>query len=154
MKSSKGISLLEILIVLPLICGLFFCASQVIDFYQNKHTGMVYDELKMAVRFARMQALEKGVPFALNPLTEQNWSSGIRLFVDNKNHQYSAKDDLLYQWQWGFKDVQVEWKGFRSEYYLIFSPLIRQASSNGTFIVKNTRGIEKKIVINRLGSFQ
>lgn len=152
MKAS-AFTLLECLITLAILSLLFFfCLPFTSTFYSKNEIDVLEKQIVSAVQYSRHMALMMGKDLTLSPFPETgDWSEGMILFVDNKTHHYSPTDQLLYQWHWPLRQVQVLWHGFRSNDYLIFSAHLTQATTNGHFLIMNGQIEQKKITINRLG---
>lgn len=153
MKRNNGLTLIELLIYLSVLCVLLLLSIPLSsDFYQKKHADRVGDDIKSAIRYSRNMAFKNNVPLALNPLSESgDWSKGMVLFIDNPLHRYTDKDKIVHQWQWNYPGVQVAWRGFRSNQYVIFSPVLRQSTANGQFTIVTNKPYQKDLIVNRLG---
>jgi type IV fimbrial biogenesis protein FimT len=147
-NNSKGISLIELIIALTLIAlvaSLGFPALNAL-IQKNRLDNLSHD-LKAALQFARLQAVLRGEKLCLSPL--HDWSNGMHLCVDNPKHR-CQKRGILYQWRWFYHGFQIDWRGFLSKNYLLFSPDMGSNTLNGVFYLRNQQA-EKKLVINRLG---
>lgn len=147
-NNSRGISLIELIIalaIIALIASLSLPSLNVL-IQKNQLENLSHD-LKAALQFARLQAVLRGEKLCLNP--QHDWSSGMHLCVDNPEHR-CRKNGILYQWQWFYHGLQVDWRGFLSKNYLLFSPNMGSNTLNGVFYLRN-QSAEKKLVINRLG---
>jgi prepilin-type N-terminal cleavage/methylation domain-containing protein len=153
MIKNLGLTLIELLAGLMIISIMFaFCIPLGLSLYGKTQLKQLENELGIAIRFARNMALLKHLPLVLTPLpNSNNWSDGMILFVDNKNHQYTEADQIIHQWNWQKLKVQLSWFGFRSNNYLIFSSTLNHSTANGHFILRNNEGDSLKLVINRLG---
>lgn len=153
MMRNYGLTLIELLAGLVIISIMFaFCLPLGFSLYGKNQLKVLENEISIAIRFARNMALMKHIPLVLSPLPKtNNWSDGMILFVDNKNHQYTETDQLIHQWNWQKLKVQVNWQGFRSHNYLIFSSTLSHSANNGHFTLRNKEGETVKLVINRLG---
>lgn len=150
-SSSAGFTLLELLIslfVLALITS--FSLSNTSALYQKNQLQAVTSEIKKAIQTGKLQALSRGESLALTPLTNStDWSSGMLLFVDNANHQYTPDGKLIYQWTWKSTGVHVSWQGFQSKNYLLFAANLKSNITNGFFIIKDNAH-QVKLIVNRL----
>lgn len=153
MKRS-GFTLIELLIYSGVLCILLLLSMPLfVDFYQKKRAEIVADDIKSAIRFARNLAFKNDTPMTLNPLSDsQDWSQGMVLFVDNPNHHFTGQDKVVYQWQWNYPGVRVNWQGFRSNHYITFSPILRQSTANGHFSIATNHKYQNKLIVNRLGA--
>ncbi|MDI9819889.1 MULTISPECIES: GspH/FimT family protein [unclassified Legionella] len=151
MRNIRGITLLELLIYLGLSGFiLFMCLPSWSPFLHKNQLNLVVDELNSAIHYARNMALVSESALLLAPLPHKDWSEGMILFVDNPKHQYESGDKLLYQWQWTHPGVQLSWKGFQSNDYLLFSNDLNHAALSGHFdIVSEFAHV--KLVVNRFG---
>jgi prepilin-type N-terminal cleavage/methylation domain-containing protein len=148
-----GLTLLELLVgLLILTILLWLCLPLGIAIMQRNQLQIMENEITMAVSYARNMALVYKLPLTLTPLANStDWSSGMILFIDNKNHQYTKEDKLIHQWQWFHHGIQVIWQGFRSPHYLIFSSELQHAATSGHFAIKVEHGGSAKLVLNRFG---
>lgn len=149
---SKGLTLVELLVTMSLLfIIIFFTIPFTPDFLKKNELECVANEIKIAIHTAKMQALITRDRLALTPILGNNdWSQGMRLFVDNLTHQYTERDKLIYQWHWKYPGVSVTWQGFQSKKYILFSTDMSCSATNGYFMIQSTlRHI--KLIINRLG---
>ncbi|ASQ45719.1 GspH/FimT family protein [Legionella clemsonensis] len=153
MKTIGGMTLLELVCCLLLICVLFFTTVPAqFSLMQHNQLKVMEDEISNAIRYARKMALLHGVPLALTPLQSSNdWSKGMILFIDNKQHQYRSGDKLLHQWQWQKPGLQISWKGFLSNSYLLFSNNLKHAATSGHFDLFTADSKHVKLIVNRFG---
>lgn len=150
MSKTQGLSLIELLICLALF-SLFTCWSLNLGapiLYKNQ-SEKIKNDIITAVHYARNMAILYDETLILAPIMATNWSLGLNLFIDNKEHRYSKKDKL-YQWRWHYRGWQVYWQGFHSPHYLRFSPELKHATSSGHFAI--SKGSQQlKLVVNRYG---
>jgi prepilin-type N-terminal cleavage/methylation domain-containing protein len=148
-----GLTLIELLVgLLILTILIWLCLPLGLAIIQRNQLQIMENEMTTAVSYARNMALLHKLPLTLTPLpNSKDWSSGMILFVDNKNHQYTEKDKLIHQWQWFHHGVQVIWQGFRSPHYLIFSSELQHAATSGHFEIKVDHAGSAKLVLNRFG---
>ena len=145
-----GYTLIELIITVTLLMGLLLSAEPIQrQFIVRNHVVIIEDKLQHALHYARNKALNEHRTLALAPL--HDWSSGMVLFVDNNAHKPRKNDNILQQWQFKPALVQVQWKGFRSDAYILFSPKLANSTASGSFYL-STEGITKKrLIVNRLG---
>lgn len=151
-RYSSGFSLVELMLgitILGIICAA--CLPFYRESYNKTEITVIEKEIEGIVQYVRNRALLTGTNLTLNPLAG-DWSRGMLLFPDNKTHHLSSGDHLLFQWPWHFnKHIQVKWLGFQSKDFLVFSGNIRQASSNGHFVILHRRVEVGRVVVNRIG---
>ena len=152
-ESQSGLTLIEILIGLSLFSVIFLIS---ISFYSSLHKkielSIIVEEIKGAIQFAKLEAMIEGENLVLAPIfNSKDWSEGIILFVDNKEHKYLANSKIIHEWHWGKSKVHVSWKGFQSSNYLLFSNELSRMAVNGNFIIKNLIGGQVKLIVNRIG---
>ncbi|WP_244917899.1 hypothetical protein [Legionella busanensis] len=116
--------------------------------YEKNQLKIVSNKLKNAVQFGRNMAFVHNVALALAPLNNQDWSQGLVLFIDNSNHK-PYKDKIIQIWQWSSHMIQINWQGFQSAKYLLFSPNLKSASCNGYFLLTTQSNLSKKLILNR-----
>ncbi len=153
MRKIEAFSLLELLFSLALVSLLCLsCLPAWFSLSKKNELQLIERDLITALRYGRTLAFTQQLQLALTPLpNQQDWSKGMILFVDNKMHSYSSKDQLLYRWQWQVPELTVTWKGFQSNQYLLFASNIKHAASSGHFNIKLGKVLDKKIIVNRLG---
>lgn len=150
MTKDKGYTLIELLFVLgifSLLC--FFSMSSLTGLRQRNEEQVMLDEIKSAIQFAKVQAVNFNQPLYLTALDDLNWSEGIALFrTDYKSH----KKTLVQQMAWKHPFWNISFSGVNGLKQIIISSDITQSMSNGRFILKNTL-TKKQIVLtlNRLG---
>lgn len=119
---------------------------------QKNQLKVIEREISHAIHYARKMALLYGVRLALTPLTgSEDWSKGMVLFIDNEQHQYHSGDKLLHQWLWEKPGLQISWKGFLSNSYLLFSSNLKHSATSGHFDLFTAEAQHVKLTVNRLG---
>lgn len=109
------------------------------------------DTLTSAVMVAKTQASASNQGLILAPLAANgDWSEGMRLFLDNTEHRYNSTSQLVQQWHWPHRDINITWHGFQSKAYLLFSPVLSSSAVNGYFFI-NYKDQHVKLIINRVG---
>lgn len=147
-----GFSLIELVIVLSILSFLcLFGISYIASLYRNNQLQKTADEIKQAIHFAKIEAHTIGHTVILKSLSENSdWSLGMRLFVDNKTHEYQSNSLLLAEWHWYNPRIQVSWEGFESTTYLRFSPSLVDRAVNGHFTVHSSAQHQIQLIVNRL----
>ena len=154
-KHTSGLSFIELLITLSLISIII---SFAIGFNQQlllKHYVVRLEKnLIHAIEYSRHQALLSGHDLTLSALPpDDDWSKGLILFADNPAHRYNQHEKVYYRWHWHhYASLQIEWHGFQSSSYLIFSPQLQHATLSGHFDIVHDGIVIKRIVLNRMGS--
>lgn len=148
----KGFTLLELLITTILLAALstMGLASYTYLIQRNEQQTII-DELKVAVQYAKIQAIISGgtVSLSSGDETSLNWANGMVLTALNKT---THKIEQLYRWQWHHPRWALNWKGAFSAEKITFSNNPTQAISNGRFTLTNTQTNQQKVLIlNRLG---
>lgn len=143
--SNPGFTLIEILLSLSIVGLLLVLALPLSQAFSNKnHAQLVEQDIRAAIHYARTMAYKNAGPLTLVPLREDHeWSKGLLLLSGKKT---------IFQWEWQDKNIQVRWKGFRSNDAIYFSNILRQSTANGYFLINTQGGMyQKKIIVNRLG---
>ena len=150
---SRGFTLIELLISLALVSLLLLMYLPVsLASYQKNQLQMMENELSTAVRYVRNKALMTNRRLILTPLpNSRDWSKGMILFVDNKQHLYTKSDKLLHRWQWKSQGMRINWRGFLSNHYLLFASDLKEAACSGHFDLVTQEGQHSILVVNRLG---
>ena len=146
-----GYTLLELLITLGILSllllgGTYFSST----IWNNNKAENLERQIVNILQYSRNLALTTGKTVALNPIAS-DWSQGVILFVDNKSHRYQEGDELLRMWQWKIYPLMLKWEGFLSADFLIFSPQLMRATSNGHFTIYQKNIGLGHVVVNRLG---
>ena len=147
----NGFTFIEMLITLVILAVLStLTVSSYSYFLQKNEEQIIEDELRTAVQYSKMQAINLAKPVFLQPLDASlNWSNGVALSTLNKQ---TNKTELLYQWQWHHPRWGVTWTGVRIYNKVTFSNNPISAISNGRFTLTNLDTHQQVIIIlNRLG---
>lgn len=148
----RGISFIELLISLSLIIIFFVMALPFSTaFLARDNAKRVQQDISMAIRSGRNLAMLKGEQLALTPLRNNNWSSGMVLFVDNLNHEFDPSTGALQQWLWDYPNLLISWKEFRSDRFLLFSTHLMHATMSGHFTIQSNRSPPIILKVNRIG---
>lgn len=121
------------------------------SFYQKHQLQARAEEVKQIIRFARSQALNQQKTLLLAPLCQQNWSQGMRLCIDNPEHQCQTDQVALHEWHWFAQNIHVKWQGFQSKHFLRFAHDLSQSAANGHFKIENNAHQAVVLQVNRLG---
>ncbi|WP_242601677.1 GspH/FimT family pseudopilin [Legionella lansingensis] len=149
----QGLTFFELICCL-IVLGLLFLISlpSGVFLLTRNQLETVENEITMAIHYARDMALLHGSRLALAPLSgTEDWSYGMILFVDNKNHKYQPGDQVIHQWQWHHPRLRVRWRGFQSNAYLLFSSDLKHAATTGHFALLTAQSKQVKLVVNRFG---
>ena len=152
-KTSFGFTLIELLASLLLLGVIFFLSFGLAPSLHHKNQlQIMVDELKGAINTAKLQSLITGDALALTHLPDSdNWADGLLLFIDNNKHQYTSGEVLFHEWHWKSLGFHIEWHGFQSKEYLIFSSDIWKSTINGYFEIVTPMNQKVVLVVNRLG---
>jgi len=143
--TQKGLTFIEVILCLAIL-GILVCFGTPFtsSLYKKNELQVVKDDIRGAIRLAKMTALVRGKPVRLtHRLGATDWSSGIVLS--------SLDGAVLYEWQWRNKGLSVIWHGFQSREYLLFSPNLNNSAVNGYFLMEDNKKQVSKITVNRLG---
>jgi type IV fimbrial biogenesis protein FimT len=147
---TPGFSLIELLITLVIVGIIFgFSLPNNTSFNDKNKLDIIQNDIKSAIRFAKTQALISGRSIVLAPM--DNWSLGIVAFADNSTHQLKPDTPILHEWSWPSFNITIQWLGYQSKYYLLFSPDPHLNAVNGYFVLTSKRGLSAKLVLNRMG---
>ncbi|WP_225316912.1 GspH/FimT family pseudopilin [Legionella longbeachae] len=150
-NKATGFTLLELIITMTLFaCLLIMGVSSYSYFLRKNEQQIIIDELRNAIRYAKLQAMINGNSVFLIPLdVSLNWAKGMTLnFMNRQTNQV----ELIYQWQWSHPHWSLHWTGVSSNNKIIFSNNPTQAMSNGHFSLININTHEKiTLTLNRLG---
>ena len=144
----KAFTLVEVLLSLSLLAMVFFFTIPMYSaFHEKNQIQVIAEDINAAIRYAKTYAMTQEKNVILMPIDHsKDWSMGMQLSIYNSAHQYQ----LIHEWDWHSPNVQVDWHGFQSKHYLLFSADPRQNDVNGAFtITGSARGL--KLVINKLG---
>jgi len=157
---SKGITLIELIIVLAIISISITLAAPSMNSFmvRNRVTSRV-NTLALAIRMARESAIMKNNIVTLCRSADQlqcggKWHNGMILFVDtNKDHKFNGSDILITGFEKFPEDDVIFWRSFQNRQYLQMSPLGTTRYQNGTFTYCPKEGLEyaRGIIINAAG---
>jgi Tfp pilus assembly protein FimT len=138
------LSLLSLLFVMAFPAGHFF--------FNDKKLHLIEDQIASALLYAQNMATIRGIPLVLASISgSEDWSLGMMLFIDSPDHKYRPGVKILQRWEWAYPGLQVFWKGFQSNSYLLFANDLKHAATNGHFELISVQGDHIRLVINRLG---
>lgn len=142
---AKGFTLLELLICFTLVTVITLISiSSASELVKKNESMRILDELKAAVHYAKLQAVNQGAILVLEALDlEWNWAQGMVL---------KKGDAIVHQWQWKHSNWQLRWIGVSGEHLVKLSSSPLQAMSNGRFVLTQNNGKrEWSVVLNKLG---
>ncbi len=159
-KKPKGVTLLELIIVMAIIAVSITLAIPSMKAFtvKNRITAQV-NTLALAIRMARESAIMKNYIVTLCRSADQlqcggNWHDGMILFADkNRDHLFNGSDTLIA----GFENFPagdvIFWRSFQNRQYLQMSPRGTTRYQNGTFTYCPKEGLEyaRGIIINAAG---
>lgn len=150
-----GVTLIELLVCLAIMGMIGWLAMPFSpSFYQKNQLHVIVDEMKSAIRYAKLQAIIRGKYVILTPKADlNNWSSGMALYMENATaHPWStSRGELIYEWTWPSTGTHIVWHGFQSNDYLRFAPELSQSAVNGSFLIDINHQHQIKLMVNRLG---
>ena len=135
---SSGLTLIELLIVLCILCILGLSMPPISNLLAKQRLVSSQSELRLLVNRARAEALGLGQRITLCPLTPDGrcttaWSGTLSVFTDsNGNRRQDPSEAVLYQLQLDHT-VNLQWRGMRPANSLHFSAQGVTFVSNGTF---------------------
>lgn len=133
------------------IISLFGCSS-LLTLYRKNQLEVLINEVKAAIVFAKNQSILSNQNLVLSPLPGSiEWADGMLLFADNKEHRYHSGIKIIHEWHWNRNNINLQWHGFRSNTYLIFSSDLRKNLCNGHFEITSPSHAPMMIWVNRLG---
>lgn len=161
MKKMKGITLIELIVVLA-ITGII-AVSAIPSFYSliEKSRGeSAINKVSNAVTLTRITAIKSSSIATLCPSNDnytcnKDWSSGMIVFVDhNGDRKINAKDELIRVFSHFPEGSSIIWKAFQNKPYLQYSSTGFTKNQNGTFTYcpKSKELTQAKmLIINRAG---
>jgi len=111
-------------------------------------------ELKYILSYARAQALLREETLILAPLKntiDNDWSEGLRLYVQNGRALPPKRKHTVHEWHWPKSRFKLYWFGFQSKNYLLINPDSSKLAMNGYFLVKKNQDILSKMHVSRFG---
>ncbi|OGV38378.1 MAG: hypothetical protein A3F46_00320 [Legionellales bacterium RIFCSPHIGHO2_12_FULL_42_9] len=147
---SFGFTLIEILCTLSILSLSVFCVFTLSERFliANENYNLTAQLMNM-VNYSRNMALFTNLNLTINPY-HNDWSCGVVLFIDNKNHHYSGHEKIIHIWSWKLKFLQLSWHGLLADDYLTFSNNLNHAITNGHFTISQNVNVIRRIVLNRL----
>ncbi len=153
MRRSLGLSLIEVITALAIfgiLCGYGLLFTPAL--HKKNQVEVIADEIRQAIQYAKIEALTNARTITLAPLSENDdWSMGMRLFIDNDSHRLTTDAELIREWRWHNCCVKVNWQGFESDRYLRFSPDLIGRGANGHFMIHDHMKHQINLAINRIG---
>lgn len=151
-RKNRAFSFIELLIGLAVLSLLLaFCLGVSAKNQGRTHMMITAQRLVQVIQFTRNKALTGQVDLVLGAMQPGDWSQGVVVFKDNPNHSLSHPEDLIHEWRWFAAPLQIQWHGFRSPHYLIFTKNPATAAANGHFSLIY-QGVEMgRVIVNRLG---
>ena len=155
----KGITLIEMLVVLMIVAMVLVMATPMYDHHRARidaETSMA--QLQTAIQMARLSALSYGVPVTLCPSQDKehcqgDWSQGLMVFTDPEQaHQMTKESHVLRVFQLNLPRAQLSLRAFPESHYVTFLPRGYNHRQNGTFYYTDRQvGIYQRLIINRMG---
>lgn len=146
----KGFTLIELMITVACLGLLLVLASSATYYLRHKNEGQVIiNEVQAAIQYAKIKAALLGHPLHLAPLDETtlNWTKGMVLLQNNKNHPI-----LIQQWPWHHPHWRLTWSGVYAVDKIAVSNNPASAISNGQFSLFDEKEEEKVVMmLNRIG---
>ncbi|OGV32357.1 MAG: hypothetical protein A3E88_05735 [Legionellales bacterium RIFCSPHIGHO2_12_FULL_35_11] len=145
----NGFSVLELVICLTIICIIAFYTSPfTISIPQKAQIYIVTDDIKTAIKLAKVESEVRKERLVLSSIDENDWSHGMRLYsIDSKG----IVNEIIKEWYWQKYDIAVVWSGFQSDKSLVFMPEINKSTINGKFVISSPSFNITNVIINRLG---
>ena len=149
LRLMNGFSLVELMIVLAILISIsaVFLPNLFYLKQQNEQYILV-NELKNAIQYAKIKSVLGNRSLLLSP-TDQlgNWAHGARLTV-----KVADKEQLLYQWNWNYHHLNLQWHGVHSNQSTIIFNATMNSLSNGKFILTGSHlNRPYLITLNKLG---
>lgn len=143
-RDNIGFTFIELLLVLIFLSTLITLGSFSLKKNHDKNElRHVEKKLSDILYFARYQGISNNQPLVLNPTyPNQGWSKGVVLLKNNKP---------LKKWNFSDTNVLIEWTGFLSTNYLLFSSDLNKAACSGHFKLTLGQLPPRYIIVNRLG---
>jgi Tfp pilus assembly protein FimT len=141
-----GFSLIELFLVIFLITAvLTFSTPHFLGQYQRNKLDHIEKELSGAIHYARNQAILSGLSQFLRAPYGKTWSEGLILIENN------SSNTIKHEWLWNYPDLKINWHGFRSNEFILFSSDLRKSASSGHFNFSFNDLPERTLIINKLG---
>lgn len=146
-KSIKGLTLVELLVVLSMMVIVLISASAHLTRFlseQKVHAELI--ELQSTIRMAKSKAMANVAPVVLCPSKSQdqcdtdNWNHTMILFFDdNDDEKIQNHSDLIATIELS-SQIDLVWSGFPPTDYIRFKPDGHITSYNGTFVACQEHG--------------
>jgi type IV fimbrial biogenesis protein FimT len=157
---SRGVTLIELLIVVALISiTMMIAAPSLSNFTSKNRITSHLNTLARAISLARQSAVTMNNVVTLCRSDNQNqcsgkWHDGMILFVDyNKDHIVNGADYFIAKFGKFPKDDIIFWRAFQNRQYLQMIPQGFTRFQNGTFTYCPKEGLEhaRGIILNTAG---
>ncbi|RMX18349.1 hypothetical protein EAS68_08355 [Legionella jordanis] len=151
LRKSIGFSLIELVFVMLLMSLFCFMAFPVWhSLFKKNQLEAIEHEITLAIEHAKRLALLHDQHLILRGIAD-DWSQGMILFPDTKDHKYHQGSKILHKWQWHYPGMQISWKGFQSNSYILFVNDLKKATTSGHFKLLTPQSTSIKLVVNRFG---
>jgi prepilin-type N-terminal cleavage/methylation domain-containing protein len=152
---SYGMTLIELIATLAIV-GILACFSVPWLFSETAHHVIQErkKELTYILSYARMQAFLREETLILAPLNinlENNWSDGLRLYVQDGKTLPPKNKHTLHEWHWSNSQFAMFWFGFQSKNYILVDADSSKLAMNGYFLIKKKQDTLSKMNVNRFG---
>jgi Tfp pilus assembly protein FimT len=111
-------------------------------------------ELTYILAYARIQAFLREETLILAPLNttlDNNWSEGLRLYVQDGKTRPPKNKHSLHEWHWSKSQFALYWFGFQSKNYILVDSDSSKLAMNGYFLIKKKQDTLCRIDVNRFG---
>ncbi|MDR3477924.1 MAG: GspH/FimT family pseudopilin [Gammaproteobacteria bacterium] len=155
----KGLSLLEMLFVIAIMCILVaLAATQRGLFLTKSKDEVIRSKLLRAIDVARSESALLGVNISLCPSKDHmncggEWNDGQVVFIDSDlSGTINGKEHVLYVFDAHSRDGSLYWRSALHRNYLMFSPAGMSYGEDGTFwYCSGKRKLAWAIKVNQAG---
>lgn len=160
---SRGMTLLELLVVVVLTCLFLLVAVPAFrDWLARQEAQRVTQELAQMARIARVMAASRGYPVGLcgsaaGEMCDGQWADGLLLYVDrNRNRYRDAGEEILRYAALAARKSRLAWGGFGANgtSALLVESVGTPFAGNGSFTYCSLDGdpaYRRQVIISRSG---
>lgn len=150
----KGISFIELLIVIAVLSLLLLLGLGVMRYQQERQVKLYAETLYHDLKWAREEAIVLNVPIVIAPFLNgqmtNHWCDGWLMYRDEDEMSAGMVSTYL-KIQKGISSCEITFSSFPNRTYFRFLPQGMSDYQNGTFSFYFNHELESEIIISKAG---